>query len=93
MDNNTIINSYKVNSVEIIEYAKQKIDNWSELYKGATPGIFDTAILSNMTETINNLMKTAVRLEALKILSKLPNSDDDTNREIATSISRILMNN
>ena len=89
MDNNSTININKVNSAEIIEYAKQKIDAWSDEYKGAAPGEFDFEIFKKMTETINNLINSAVKLEALEVLSKLPTCDDDANREIATAIGRI----
>ena len=92
MDNNSTTKGYKVNSAEIIEYAKQMIDDWNKEYKGAAPGEFDIDVFSKMTEIINNLMKAAVKLEALKIISKLPNSNDDTNHEIATAVSRMLMN-
>ena len=82
--------SNKVNSAEMIEYAKQMISNWNEEYKGAAPGEFDIDVFNKMTETITNFMETAIKLEALEILSQLPNCDDEANREIATAIGRIV---
>jgi len=48
-----------------------------------------------MTETINNLIDSAVKIEAieaLNVLSKLPTCDPDANREIATAVGRIMFN-
>ena len=93
MDNDSTVytaKGNKVNSAEIIEYAKQKIDGWNEKYQGAALGEFDSAILSKMTETINNLMKSVVQLEALEILSQLPRGDDETNQAVANAINGIM---
>jgi len=90
MNDNAIIKENKVNSAEIIEYAKQKIDALNEEYKGAAPGEFDTDVFNKMTEIINNLIKAAVKLEALDILAGLPNCDDDANKAIAHAINGMM---
>ncbi|MCL1858535.1 MAG: hypothetical protein FWF92_04815 [Oscillospiraceae bacterium] len=96
MDNDSITNittGNKINSAEIIEYAKQKIDSWNEEYKGAAPGEFDFEIFNKMTEIIKNLTETAIKLEALEILSNIKiNENDDTSvkMEIARAINGMM---
>ena len=92
MDNNFAPKESKVKSAEIIEYAKQMISEWDKEYRGAESGKYDSVIIRKMIDGLETLMNTAIKAEALEILSKLPTSDDGANREIASAVN-VLMSN
>ena len=81
-----------INSSEIIEYAKQTIDKIHNEYRGAAPGEFDIDIATKMIDSINILMSTAVKLEAINALDKLQAAgcDEDTANAIVNALHDVI---
>ena len=89
MDNYTSKGN-RINSAEIIEYAKQTIDKIKDTYSGAAPGEYDIDIAKTMINSINILMNTAVKLEALAVLSQINTSDGGVLSTIVNTLRGVI---
>ena len=72
---------------EIVEFARDKINALYDEYKGAAPGEYEKQVIDAMVETTKELLKAAVKIEAL---DKLGNMEFDYSQDAVEDFREIL---
>ena len=74
------------NTQEIVEFAKDRIEQLYDEYRGAAPGEYDPQVIGGVISITRHMLDSAVKFEALDVLRHVGIDNDDVIRDVFEAI-------